>query len=75
MLDTLSNFLNDRKQRVVLNGQHSKWAYIEAGVPQGSILAPLLFLIQRNDLPDNLILNPKLFANDLLCYITFFSSR
>ena len=45
LLETLTIFLNDRKQRVVLNGQHSKWANIEAGVPQGSILGPLLFLI------------------------------
>ena len=44
LLDTLPNFLNDRKQRVVLNDQHSKWANIEAGVPQGSILGPLLFI-------------------------------
>ena len=45
LLETLTNFLNDRKQRVVLNGQHSKWANIEAGVPQGSILGPLLMKI------------------------------
>ena len=43
LLDTLTNFLNDRNQRVVLNGQHSNWANIGAGVPQGSILGPLLF--------------------------------
>ena len=43
LLDTLTNFLNNRKQRVVLNSQHSKWANIEAGVLQGSILGPLLF--------------------------------
>ena len=43
LLETLTSFLNDRKQRVVLNGQHSKWENIEAGVPQGSILGPLLF--------------------------------
>ena len=43
LVDTLTNFLNDRKQRVVLNGQHSKWSIIEAGVPQGSVLGPLLF--------------------------------
>ena len=64
LLETLTNFLNDRKQRVVLNGQHSKWANIEAGVPQGSILGPLLFLIYINYLPDNLISNSKLFADD-----------
>ena len=64
LLDTLTNFLDDRKQRVVINGQHSKWAYIEAGVPQGSILGPLPFLIYMNDLTDNLILNPKLFTDD-----------
>ena len=62
LLDTLTKFLNDRKQRVVLNVQHSKWANIETGVPQGSIMGPLLFLIYINDLPDNL--NPKLFADD-----------
>ena len=45
LLETLTNFLDDRKQQVVLNSQHSKWANIEAGVPQGSILGPLLFLI------------------------------
>ena len=71
LLDTLTKFLNDTKQRVVLNGQHSKWAIIEAGVSQGSILGPLLFLICINDLHDNLISNLKLFTDD----ITFFSNK
>ena len=43
LLDTLTNFLNDRKQRVIINGRHSKWGNIEASDPQGSILGPLLF--------------------------------
>ena len=64
LLEILTGFLKDRKQRVVLNGQNSLWANIEAGVPQGSILGPLLFLIYINDLPDNQSTNVKLFADD-----------
>ena len=56
-LETLTDFLKDRKQRVVLNGQSPSWATIEAGAPQGSILGPLLFLIYINYLPDNLSTN------------------
>ena len=64
MLETLTDFLKDQKQRVVLNGQNSSWANVEVGVPQGSILGSLLFLIYINDLPDNLSTNVKLFADD-----------
>ena len=60
----LRDFLSCRKQRVVLNGQHSSWDNVTAGVPQGSILGPLLFLIYVNDLPNNLSSNCKLFADD-----------
>ena len=44
LLDTLTNFLNDRKQRLVFNGQHPKLANIEAGVPQGFIFESTTFL-------------------------------
>ena len=60
----LKDYLSNRKQRVLLNGQFSSWLPINAGVPQGSVLGPLLFLIYINDLSDNLISESKLFADD-----------
>ena len=63
-METLTDFLKDRKQIVVLNGKNSSWANVEAGVPQGSILGPILFLIYIYDLPDNLLTNVKVFTND-----------
>ena len=61
---TITDFLNFRKQRDVLNGQYSSWISTEAGVPQGSILGPLLFLIYVNNLFGDLTTNVKLFADD-----------
>ena len=63
LLNVLKHFLTNRKQRVVLNGQSSSWTNVKAGVPQGSILGPLLFLIYINDLADGLSSNTKLFAD------------
>ena len=64
ILNTIIDSLSFRKQRVVLNGQVSQWTSIEAGVSQGFILGPLLFLIDINDLSDDLSTNAKLFADD-----------
>ena len=64
LLNTLTDFLDTRTQRVILNGCYSSWAKVESGVPQGSVLGALLFLIYINDLSCNLVLNPKLFADD-----------
>ena len=69
LFDVITDFLNFRKQRVVLNGQYSSWTSIEAGVPQGSILGPLLFLIYINDLSDDLKTSVKLFADDILLFL------
>ena len=71
LLSLLSNFLRHRKQRVLLNGQTSSWADVNAGVPQGSILGPLLFLIYKNDIADGLSSNAKLFANDTSLFLLF----
>ena len=61
----INSFLRNRHQTVVLNGQSSKWSSIKAGVSQGSILGPLFFLVYINHLPNGLLSNPKLFADDI----------
>ena len=70
LLNLFRSFLNDRQQRVVLNGQLSDWTPILAGVLQGSILGPLHFLIYVNDLPDNLNSLIKLFADETSLFST-----
>ena len=62
MINISEEFLSDRKERLILNGQYSSWADIRAGVPQGSILGPLLFLIYIKYLSNDS--KCKLFAND-----------
>ena len=62
LFSVLYDFLKDRKQRVILNGQVSSWAGVNAGVLQGSILGPLLFLVYINELADGLSSNAKLFG-------------
>ena len=64
LLGLIKDFLTDRLQRVVINGQVSSWKEILAGFPQGSILGPLLFLIYINDLPTNIDSDVKIFADD-----------
>ena len=64
VINILRDFLRNRKQRVVLNGQRSSLADDRDGVPQKSILGFLLFLIYINDLCDGLKSECKLFNGD-----------
>ena len=68
LLKWLKNFLNERKQRVVINGKSSKWSDVLSGIPQGSILGPLLFIIYINDLPGVVGSVCKLFADNCKLY-------
>ena len=64
LLNLFKDYLHERQQRVVLNGQSSYWEVIKSGVPQGSVLGPVLFLIYINDLSDALSLTSKIFVDD-----------
>ena len=64
LLSLLQNYFQNREQRVILNSQISGWRKIKSGIPQGSVLGPLLFLIYINDLPNGVISMCKIYAND-----------
>ena len=72
LLNWFQNYLADRYQQVIIRGQKSEIGVIKAGVPQGSVLGPLLFLIYINDLT-NVVHNckVKLFADDTSVFIDF----
>ena len=63
-LNVLQDVLKASEQKLVLNGKSFSWASVNAGVYDGSILGPLLFLIYINDLPEGLSSNLKLFSDD-----------
>ena len=64
LLRWIQDFLHNRKQRVVLNGKHSEWVNVTSGIPQESVLGPILSIIYINDLPDSINSLTRLFADD-----------
>ena len=69
LLSWFRDYLCDRYQRVVLEGEQSTWGRINAGVPQGSVLGPLLFLVYINDITHVVNSNIRLFADDTTIFI------
>ena len=64
----ISSFLSNRRLRVVLDGKSSQEYLVNAGVPQGSILGPTLFLLYINDLPDDVICTIAIYADNTTLY-------
>ena len=68
LLSWITDFLYQRLQRVTVDGTHSKWCRVMSGVPQGSVLGLLLFVIYINDLSENIDCNIKQYADDTKLY-------
>ena len=71
----IKNWLSDRTQTVVLEGERSYTARVRSGVPQGSVLGPCLFLYYINDIPENVQSKVRLFADDTIIYLAFKDNR
>ena len=69
LLHWFENYLSNRRQRVCTGGVFSDWKVVKAGVPQGSVLGPLLILVYINDIVHNINANIRLFADDTSIFL------
>ena len=70
LLNWIDAFLCHRSQRVVVNGEKSQWCPVNSGVPQGTVLGPVLFTLYINDMVEDIDSHIRLFADDCVCYRT-----
>eukprot|EP00918_Siedleckia_nematoides_P047891 GHVU01104904.1.p1 GENE.GHVU01104904.1~~GHVU01104904.1.p1 ORF type:complete len:259 (+),score=26.37 GHVU01104904.1:1627-2403(+) len=68
ILNWIEDFLTGRKQKVTVGNEQSEWRPVTSGIPQGSVLGPLLFVVYINDLPWDLETNVLMFADDTKLY-------
>ena len=64
ILKWFEDWLSERKQSVVINGKSSNWRDVKSGVPQGSVLGPILFIMYVNDIDEGLTYKISKFADD-----------
>ena len=70
ILRWIEGFLTGRQQQVCVNGSRSKWADVTSGIPQGSVLGPILFVIYINDLPNEIKSDIYMFSDDTKVFRT-----